>query len=300
MNKYLAIDIGGSFVKYSQVDHAGNLAGSHKVKTPNNLADLTVIIENLIADMGSNIKGVAISCPGRIDALTGTVYNGGALPFLHEFCVKQFVASISQVPCVVMNDGKAAALSELWLGNLKGIENGAAILLGTGVGGGIILNGEIIQGRHFQAGELSFMPDRIGRPGQEAYFGHSASAVGFVRQAASLLGLADLDDGLTVFDVICKQSNQEVCLLFEAYCQKIVHIILDLQAILDLDRVVIGGGISAQPIVIETISKQYHLIRNRSQIMADSLEPIEIMACQFGNEANLLGAIYRLLIEMDR
>lgn len=300
MNKYLAIDIGGSFVKYSQVDHAGNLAGSHKVKTPNNLADLTVIIEDLIADMGSNIKGVAISCPGRIDDLTGTVYNGGALPFLHEFCVKQFVASISQVPCVVMNDGKAAALSELWLGNLKGIENGAAILLGTGVGGGIILNGEIIQGRHFQAGELSFMPDRIGRPGQEAYFGHSASAVGFVRQAASLLGLADLDDGLTVFDVICKQSNQEVCLLFEAYCQKIVHIILDLQAILDLDRVVIGGGISAQPIVIETISKQYHLIRNRSQIMADSLEPIEIMACQFGNEANLLGAIYRLLIEMDR
>ncbi|SCA92174.1 Putative Beta-glucoside kinase (bglK) [Pseudolactococcus piscium] len=300
MNKYLAIDIGGSFIKYSQVDHAGNLAGSHKVKTPNNLADLTVIIENLIADMGSNIRGVAISCPGRIDDLTGTVYNGGALPFLHEFCVKQFVASISQVPCVVMNDGKAAALSELWLGNLKGIENGAAILLGTGVGGGIILNGEIIQGRHFQAGELSFMPDRIGRPGQEAYFGHSASAVGFVRQAASLLGLADLDDGLTVFDVICKQSNQEVCLLFEAYCQKIVHIILDLQAILDLDRVVIGGGISAQPIVIETISKQYHLIRNRSQIMADSLEPIEIMACQFGNEANLLGAIYRLLIEMDR
>lgn len=300
MNKYLAIDIGGSFVKYSQVDHAGNLAGSHKVKTPNNLADLTVIIENLIADMGSNIRGVAISCPGRIDDLTGTVYNGGALPFLHEFCVKQFVASISQVPCVVMNDGKAAALSELWLGNLKGIENGAAILLGTGVGGGIILNGEIIQGRHFQAGELSFMPDRIGRPGQETYFGHSASAVGFVRQAASLLGLEDLDDGLTVFDVICKQSNQEVCLLFEAYCQKIVHIILDLQAILDLDRVVIGGGISAQPIVIETISKQYHLIRNRSQIMADSLEPIEIMACQFGNEANLLGAIYRLLIEMDR
>lgn len=300
MNKYLAIDIGGSFIKYSQVDHAGNLAGSHKVKTPNNLADLTVIIENLIADMGSDIKGVAISCPGRIDDLTGTVYNGGALPFLHEFCVKQFVALISQVPCVVMNDGKAAALSELWLGNLKGIENGAAILLGTGVGGGIILNGEIIQGRHFQAGELSFMPDRIGRPGQETYFGHSASAVGFVRQAASLLGLEDLDDGLTVFDVICKQSNQEVCLLFEAYCQKIVHIILDLQAILDLDRVVIGGGISAQPIVIETISKQYHLIRNRSQIMADSLEPIEIMACQFGNEANLLGAIYRLLIEMDR
>ena len=300
MHQYLAIDIGGSFVKYSQIDPAGNLAGSHKVKTPNSLAELTDIIENLIADMGSTIRGVAISCPGRIDEATGTVYKGGALPFLHEFCFKQFVASISHVPCVVMNDGKAAALSELWLGNLKGIENGAAILLGTGVCGGIILNGEIIHGRHFQAGELSFMPDRIGRPGQEAYFGHSASAVGFVRQAASLLGLADLDDGLTVFDVFCKQSNQEVCLLFEAYCQKIVHIILDLQAILDLDRVVIGGGISAQPIVIDTISKQYHLIRNRSQIMADSLEPIEIMACQFGNEANLLGAIYRLLIEMDR
>ncbi|MDN6437502.1 MAG: ROK family protein, partial [Lactococcus sp.] len=92
MNKYLAIDIGGSFVKYSQVDHAGNLAGSHKVKTPNNLADLTVIIEDLIADMGSDIKGVAISCPGRVDEATGIVYKGGALPFLHEFCFKQFVA----------------------------------------------------------------------------------------------------------------------------------------------------------------------------------------------------------------
>ncbi|MGX7048999.1 ROK family protein [Lactococcus piscium] len=300
MNQYLAIDIGGSFIKYSQVDHAGNLAGSHKVKTPDNLSDLTAIIQGLITEIKSEIRGVAISCPGRVDDATGTVYNGGALPYLHGFSFKTFVTSLVDVPCIVINDGKAAALSELWLGNLKSIANGATIVLGTGVGGGIIINGEIVQGQHFQAGELSFMPDVVGNPGPDNYLGYSASAVQFVRQAATFLGLSDLDDGLAVFDAINQQTNQEVQALFETYCQKIVYIILNLQAILDLERVVIGGGISAQPIVIEMISKQYHLIRNRSQIMVDSLEPIEIMACKFGNEANLLGAIYRLLIEMDR
>lgn len=299
MNKYLAIDIGGSFIKYSQVDHSGNLHGSDKVKTPASLEELKGIIKQLIDGMHNEIKGVGISCPGRVDTSNGIVYNGGALPFLHELPFKEFVETTFNIPCAVINDGKAAALSELWLGNLKNIENGAAIVLGTGVGGGIIINGEILQGSHFQAGELSFMPKKVGNGELANYLGFSASAVGFVQKIATILELSDLDDGKAVFEAIRAQKNEEIQQLFESYCQEIVHIILNLQAILDIDKVVIGGGISAQPILIEMIEKQYHLIRNQTQLIVDSFEPIDIAACQFGNEANLLGAIYQLLLDLE-
>lgn len=300
MNKYLAIDIGGSFIKFSQVDHSGNLHSSDKEKTPSSLDDLKMIIGNLIKEMRQDIKGVGISCPGRVDVKTGIVYNGGALPFLHEFHFKEFIESTFDIPCAIINDGKAAALSELWLGNLKNIDNGAAIVLGTGVGGGIIVNGEILQGSHFQAGELSFMPKQVGNGEMANYLGFSASAVGLVRKAARLLSLSDLDDGKTVFESINNQENQEVQGLFEEYCQEIVHIILNLQAILDIEKVVIGGGISVQPILIEMINKQYHFIRNQAELIPKSFEAVTIEACKFGNEANLLGAIYQLLLNLEK
>lgn len=299
MNKYLAIDIGGSYLKYALVDHSGNLHKSDKLKTPSNLMGLKEEISKLIYDMKGDIKGVGISCPGQVDTENGIVYHGGAVPFLHEFSFKKFVEDKFKVPCAVINDGKAAALSELWLGNLKDIKNSAAIVLGTGVGGGIIINGQVIQGSHFQAGELSFIPRQVGGGDFDKYIGMSTSAVLFIRKAATILSLENIDDGKAVFNEINKGNNSLLQNLLKEYCQEIVHIILNLQAILDIEKVVIGGGISIQPILIETINKEYQYIRNQAELVKNSFKPVEIEACYFGNEANLLGAIYQLFLDID-
>lgn len=96
-----------------------------------------------------------MAVPGKVDHHDETIYGGGALQFLDQ--VNLPAALQLAVPVSVENDGKAAALAELWLGNLKNVQNGAAVVLGTGVGGGLILNGQLYAGSHFQAGELSFM-----------------------------------------------------------------------------------------------------------------------------------------------
>lgn len=165
--------------------------------------------KKIIQNFEGKINGVGISCPGRIDKKTGCVYNGGALTFLHNVGLRAFVEESFKLPCAVSNDGKAAALAELWLGNLKNIQNGAAITLGTGVGGGLIMNGKLIEGSHFQAGELSFLlrtPEKVDRTNT---IGYTGSAVHFIETAAKKLQLEDQNDGTRVFEAINKKEHGE-------------------------------------------------------------------------------------------
>lgn len=295
MEKYLAIDIGGSFIKFGEVQKAGTLSETTKVPTPQTLPQLEKIILAKIAQH-PEIKGVGISCPGAVDPETGTIYNGGALPYLDQVSFKKIITEKFSLPCVVSNDAKAAAAAELWLGNLQGIENGGAIVLGTGVGGGLIVGGKILQGSHFQAGELSFVPRQAQSGAATDLIGYTASAVLFIQACGKLLALPDINDGKKVFAAIAAGNNPELLELFAHYCREIGYLIMNLQATLDIEKIVIGGGISAQAILIQEIQKQYQFLLNQSDFVKNSMAEIPIEACKFGNEANLLGAVYQLLI----
>lgn len=297
--KYLAVDIGGTFIKYALINRSGNIVTRDKQKTPNNLDALIRTIEALIENKRDVIKGIGISAPGRIDMQTGMIYNGGSLLFLHKVNLRKYIEEKYNIPCAVSNDGKAAALAEVWLGNLNEIDNGAAIVLGTGVGGGIIINGELIQGSNFQAGELSFLFRYPGDASNSNMIGYTGSAVLFIEKAASLLNLQDKNDGITVFEEINKNENEKLVKLFEEYCREIAFIILNLQATLDIRKVVIGGGISSQPVLIENIIEQYRKIRKTSSLLSNTFKPIQIEACKFKNDANLLGATYQLFLQME-
>lgn len=296
---YLSIDIGGTDIKYATISRSGNIIKADKCPTPDNLEALKEKISAIVESIPNRMKGIGICCPGRVDVQTGTVYNGGALRFLHEFSFKKFIEENYTIPCAVSNDGKAAALSEVWLGNLKGIENGVAIVLGTGVGGGLIVNGELIQGSSFQAGELSFLLRSPGNVEIGNVIGYSASAVFFIKRAAALLKLEDENDGLAVFEAITKGDNDALKQLFADYCKEIAFVLINLQATLDLSKAVIGGGVSAQPILIEGIKEQYEAIRTSSPVFTAAFASVDIEACAFRNDANLLGAIYQLFLQMD-
>jgi len=308
---YLSIDIGGTKIKSAVIDRSGNILTRGRMDTPKNLTEFLTGIETIVEDVHGSIRGIAVSTPGKVNPETGTISFGGALPFLDGVSLKQLLAKY-QVPLAVTNDGKAAALAEWWLGNLKGIQNGAAITLGTGLGGGVIVEGKLIQGAHFQAGELSFLlnatkrsdaPENAEQPNNQGLTlqqlaGFSGSAVAMIRRSAQLLGLADLADGEAVFDAI-NQKEPRVWALFTAYCREIACVILNVQAVIDLDRFVIGGGISAQAIVVEEIDRQYQQLLASLPILQQTLTKPEIQACKFQNDANLLGALYHFFLEHE-
>lgn len=300
MNHYLAIDIGGTFIKYGLVDHSGNIKECNKVKTPDQWEPFLDQLIELVEENILLIKGVGISCPGKIDTQTGTISFGGSLPFLHGKMIKQILENRFTIPCSIINDGKAAALAELWLGELRDVRNGAAIVLGTGIGGGLILNGELFEGSNFLAGELSLLlrsPDEIET---EALMGMTGSAVGLVRKSAKLLGIADETDGIAVFEELKTNVHSTVYNLFSDYCREIAAIIFNLQATLDLETVVIGGGISIQPVVVEEIRRQYLEMRLAIPVYDAMFDELKITPCYFRNEANLLGAIFNLILQKEK
>ena len=295
---YLSIDVGGTYIKFGLIDRAGNFIQTWRHSTPKTLEQFKEkILCELDAQKGK-IKGLAMSCPGRVDSTKGYIHTGGALLFLYDFPMKEWVASITDLPFSVINDGKAAALAEWWIGNLKGIENGAAVVLGTGIGGGLILDNHLHQGPNFQAGELSFLIRQSQNPKQPQLFGYYGSAVKFMAEATTILNVSK-EDHDSVFNAISTQSSADLTVLFENYCQDIAILLTDMQVMLDLKKIVIGGGISAQDSLIEMIQVQYINIRQKETMLGQTFEPLIIEACAFRNSSNLLGALYHLFVEIE-
>lgn len=299
MHRYLSIDIGGTNLKYGLLDRSGKLIIKNKRATPNNQVDFLGAFNQIIAQYYSQVAGIAISTPGKVDTQQGIVYFGGSLPYLDGLNFKQEIAAnFGPLPVGVENDGKAGALAELWLGALQGKVNSAAIILGTGVGGGIILNNQLWSGSHFQAGELSFMVNNYQQTEYQQMVGMDVSAVAMIEEIATKLNLPDKKDGVAAFELI----NQGVPLakrVFEKYCRKVAYLILNVQSVVDLTTYAIGGGISAQPILVKTINQAYDKILAELPLVKRTLTRPEIKQAKFKNEANLYGSLYSLLVQLD-
>ena len=145
MKKYLSIDIGGTNLKYALIDEKGHILEKDRVKT--DAKNLTAFMENMYEVIDSyqdQFEGIAICAPGKIDTENKIIYFGGALKFLDGLNLQDALGDKYNVPISVENDGKAAALSEQWLGELRGVDTGVAITLGTGVGGGVVVNNHLL------------------------------------------------------------------------------------------------------------------------------------------------------------
>ncbi|WP_045798514.1 ROK family protein [Streptococcus equinus] len=286
MKKYLALDIGGTYIKYGLVDETGKISDKNKIKTPDNLRGFILQVGKII-DSNHEIAGIGISTPGRVDK--GIIYFGGSVPYLDEIPLKTVFESEYSLPVTIINDGKAAALAEHLFGSLQNIQNGAVLVLGTAVGGGLIINGKLLLGSRGQAGEVSFMVENMSAIPEERMVGENCSAVAFVRRASEVLGL-ETPDGFTVFGSL-KERDVRTLPLFEMYCRSIAVAIVNLQSVLDLDKVALGGGISAQPLLIKEVKRQYSLFLIEHEALAQTLNWPEIVKTKFGNDANLLGAV---------
>ncbi|WP_128100268.1 ROK family protein [Paenibacillus sp. DCT19] len=296
---YLVMDLGGTFVKYALMSSGGDIVFKDKRPTRRtNLQELEEVLYSIIdAQERSSLQGIAISCPGTIDVETGMVYHGGFFPFLHEINLAKLLADRYDIDVSIENDGKCAALAELWLGSVKHAKDSIVLVLGSGIGAGIIVEGKLQRGASLSAGEVSYIMSKIDPVTKEAtYFGLDCSAVGMVQQIGEKKGLQDPTDGAAVFEFI-NQQDPEATEIFNNYCLNVAVQIMNLQYILDPELFAIGGGISAQPVLLERLEWAIDELKRLNPFHKASPK---ITACTFRNDANLYGALYHFLDSQDK
>jgi predicted NBD/HSP70 family sugar kinase len=193
------------------------------------------------------------------------------------------------------NDGKCAAMAELWKGSLQGIDHGVVLTLGTGIGGGIIANGKLLRGYNFAAGELSLLPTTI-LDGQEMNFWANINATsGLTRPYEARKGLTPKSISGKAFFEALSQNDKDAQEVLEIFGRNFANGLFAIQAVLDTQRVAIGGGISAQDVLIDTIRAKVDDFFSQHQGIPQ--QKMEIVRCAFGNDSNLIGALYHHLYE---
>ena len=297
----LAFDIGGTFIKYALVDEAYQVSDASKVPTPATIEEFWEALERVICSFQNRITGIAISCPGEINSRLGFVFKGGLIPYLRNIPLASRLNKTFQVPVTVLNDGDAAGLAEARIGNLQDCDCGATFVLGTGVGLALTSNGSLISTWNLKdylrwpsLGEKQVTPEQkqyqteILRHGISSLVQNLGSAVNFVANASRLLELPE-EDGVQVFEVLEAGHHEELQDLFASYCREIAILIYNLQSLVRLEKVTIGGGISSQPLLLEVINHQYKSLMEESGEQRFSL--VVIQAARYHNSSNLLGAV---------
>ncbi|MFW8616738.1 ROK family protein [Enterococcus innesii] len=289
---YLGIDIGGTHIKTGWVKN-NEVNERQCFPTPATLKAFNETIKMILQTYArqDSFTKVAIAVPGSIDE-TGTVFFGGALPYLDGVNLPDLLCQLSEekvTTITVENDAKAAVLGEMKAGNLQGIQNGAAIILGTGVGVGICLDGKLYRGNRGQAGEVSFMIRDRRIMDRDSFVGVGLSAVGLIERLAACLKVTA--DGPLVFETLEKTSDPEAEALLSTYTQEVAVLCFDLQCLLGLEKIVIGGGISRRPRVIDAITTSYQGIFKTAAIIEKTLQSVAIQAAYFQADANLIGAV---------
>ena len=289
----LAIDIGGTYIKYALMDENSEFFDKGKVKTPKDSRENLIDSITSIYKKYDEISGIAISMPGIIDSENGYCRMGGALKYNDDFYFRDELYKNCPVDIVIINDAKSAVVAEATLGNLSDVEDGFALIFGTMIGGGYVKNHELVMGKHFSAGEVSYIITDSGhRPDKNNLFGNRCGTPKLCHMYANLKGLDNREvDGLRVFNDVLNGDTDAISAL-EIFTNEIAVEIFNIQNILDPERVVIGGGISEQEIFIDYIKKNLEKLHEECPY---DLPHSEVMACKFHNDANLIGAAQTLI-----
>lgn len=298
MKKYLAIDLGGTAIKYGVVDEDLNFSVHGKIDAVTDSKESFVTdIRKLYNQFGEGVEGVCISMPGVIDRKKGFAHTGGAYKWVNKLPIANILSEELGVPVTICNDAKAAALAEIGYGNLQYIPNGVCIILGTGIGGAVVVNGNLVDGTHFSSGEFSFIRGHVDdRTNKRDVFAMTNGVPGFKAFMKKATGLDEID-GLKAFKMIKEEQNEDALNGVKEFCAYLAHHIYNLQAILDADRFLIGGGISNEPMFIDLVKEAVDDVFDNAWIPV--IPKPNVMVCRFQADANLIGAVYNFIELQD-
>lgn len=293
--KLMVFDVGGTEIKYSVMDESLTRTDSGYVPTPMiTLDDFIQTLAGIYAPHKKEVEGIAVSLPGFIDVENGVVRGGGAL----LYNCGQPVGSLLSTACggcrvVLENDGKAAAVAELARGSLRGCRNASVFIIGTGVGGGLIVDGKVVRGRDCTAGEFSFLNVNMHNwTGMEDFCAAQCSTSRLLMAYQAQKG-GEPVDGREFFRRAVA-GEPEALETLDGFAHAVAIQAYNLTALLDIEKLAIGGGISQQPVLIDRIRAAYDVLIDTfpaPAALAGFPRP-EIVPCYFGSEANQVGAYF--------
>ncbi|MBC1895540.1 ROK family protein [Listeria seeligeri] len=278
----LAFDMGGTAVKYGVLTNQGELLEKGKFATPDNLDELIRLLVEVKTTYDYSFQGVAFSCPGAVNNETGIIGGASAIPYIHHFPFRQLLEEKLALPVTMENDANCAALAEVWLGAAKDKQDIIFMILGTGVGGSVIRDGKVHHGANLHGGEFGYM-----LMDQE---GHTLSDLGTVVNAAKRIGerleSTEEIDGIRAFE-LREEGNLIATEELKTMFYHLARSIFNLQYALDPELVVIGGAVSERAGFIEELNSYVDEVK--ASVPIAKIRPT-VVGCEFGNDANLIGA----------
>lgn len=318
---YLVFDVGGTFVKYAWMTVDGDIVKKDKIPTRCNEGDtLDDFVDSLVEvyascktameKNGDSVEGIAVSLPGVVDVKKGIVYGGGSLRYMDKVPFADILSVFCDgVKVVLENDGKCAALAELWKGNAQGLDNVVACIFGSGIGGGIIIDGKIHRGNHLLAGEISNCYTNITRadlpkvrPVSQLLLNEEFEQVPFLWSSTTstraLCYQVSVAKHMKPEDVSgeliyqwAEEGDEMILDMLEDFYFRIARQLFSFFVTVDPDVILLGGGISAQPAFIEGVRRYV----DKMKICYNILDSIKLDTCKFLSDSNLYGALYNFL-----
>ena len=296
MMYYICIDIGGTSIKYGVLSEKGEIfidgTVSTKVTEKENfiLSDVKKLIRNILDEYRNyEIKGICVSTAGVVNPEKGEIaYAGPTIPKYTGTKIKEELEKEFSISCEVENDVNCAGLGEYWKGAGKGSKSMVCLTIGTGIGGSVILDGKLLNGIGYTAGEIGYM-DVNG-----SYIQNIASSKYLVekvqKEKEEKEGITDAITGVDIFELAKK--GDEICIAgINEIISNLAVGVRNIIYLLNPEVIVIGGGITAQKEYLEEkIRKEVN-----DGMISDMFRKTRIELAQQRNQAGLLGALYNFL-----
>ena len=304
MKYCLGVDVGGTTVKMGLFQTDSVLIDKWEIPTRKDLPEDVILSD--IADAirekltqhqvaKEDVVGIGVGVPAAVtgEGFVKQVANLG----WKEKDVKQELEALTGIEVKVANDANVAALGEMWKGGGEGYSSLVMVTLGTGVGGGIILNGQILTGTNGGGGEIGHILANRNETeccgcGKKGCLEQYASATGIARLAKNILAentketMLNLEDvsAKTVFDAV-KAGDEVAIEVAEQFGAYLGYALADLGAVLDPEIFVIGGGVSKAGEILFTYVKKYYEERTFF-----TCKDVKFALAKLGNDAGIYGA----------
>ena len=308
MKYYIGIDLGGTFIKGAVVSDSGEMLASDKIPTERalgpdkviaNIAGLSEKLLTLSGKTKADIVGIGIGVPGMIDGKRGVVVYSANFGWRNSN-ITEPLEKLTGLPVRITNDANAAALGETKFGVAKKYKNTLLLTLGTGVGGGAVIDGKLFEGNQGAGAEFGHSviefggePCACGRRGcLEAY----ASASALIRNTKRAMeadkssklwqiGSIDKVSGKTAFDFY--DVDESARRVVESYIEKLACGIINFANTLRPEAVILGGGVCAQG---ENLTRPLRKILEREIYAGKTGPEVELLIAELENNAGSLGA----------
>ena len=295
-NFIIAIDLGGTNLKAALLNLKYKIIDKKILKTGGFIKkeQLISVIVNSVKDIikehhlsKSDILGVGLGLPGPIDVERGLVHFFPNIPGWKEVNLKNILMQRLGLPISLDNDANLMCLAEYKLGAAKSFKNAVCLTLGTGVGGGIIIEGKLYRGRGFAAGEIGHIPINEngpscncgGRACLEAYIGNNI----ILREAKKSFGRKI---SLEELSLLAGKGNKKARAIWSRVAEKLGLALVGIVNLLNPDCIVIGGGVAnAGKILFDRVRE---VITKRA--MSIQAKHVKVIKARLRDNAGLIGA----------